>query len=273
MERLLRVVLLSLSLGFSSFAYGSPGPTVPDDTLTEVPAAVRDGWRQQEEVIAQLDRELDIARSTLSLAASLDTVDAARRDLRAALTVASNLEIEARSTLEAVRLERIEARIRLDRTKLDQRLAGNAVQLAHRYPVRSEIRETRAHRRDARDQRREARAVVVAVTEAAVWTERTARDQLAVAEDAKQSAQNALNDMGAFSTHRPRITAGDIVLLEARRDLAFAELEHDRAVAAVASGSRLVLAPFEDALDEARAAEGEARQALVRPTSVRAAIR
>ena len=132
MERRLRVVLLlALCLASPLSAFGETGPTVSEATLTRVPPAVRRGWAPQDQGIARLRRELELARSANAAAESLDAVDAARRDLRAALSEATDLETEARSALQVVQLNETEARIRFDsraarRPDGGRRLAGGA---------------------------------------------------------------------------------------------------------------------------------------------------
>jgi hypothetical protein len=269
-KRQLPVVLIALSLVASSGgALAASQPRVPDEVLSRVPADVRDGWRRQDEDLARLTRELEAARSTRALADSLRAVDAARHDLRATLSVATNLRSQARSALETVRLERVDDRIRLDRAKLEERLATDDLRAAKKDGGRFAVREARALRREARDRRKEEKDALVEARRDRKRTERAAREQLAVAEDGMARAQTALQDPSLASLGRSRrsVSEAELALLEARRDLAEAELEHERAIAVVESGGRLRLRPFEESLEEARDAEGSARQALVRPAA------
>jgi hypothetical protein len=260
-ERQLRVVLVALSLAWSSVALGSEGPRVPDDALLAVPDAVRAEWRPLDDRIAALDREIQRERSARSVAESLRALDEAREDLRVTLMEATNLEVEAISALQEVRLQQVDARIRLDRARLEERLADEDLEVARKDLGRRAVREARIARRTARTERKDARDAFHDATGRAARTERITEEQLAVADDAADRAQDALDELGAFaSTGMDPATDAELALLEAERDLTVAQLEHDRAVAVVAAGILLPMRQFVDALEVARSREEAARR-------------
>jgi hypothetical protein len=242
---------------------------VPSQALAVIPDGVLDEWRAREEQIAEMTREIEAARSALALQASVDAATAARRDLRAALDEAMNVGAAARAELQVARLGPVEARIGLDLARLEERHARDAVRAARDLRGRRAVREARAGLAEAREDRVDASWELAAARVDATRAERTAGHDLAVADEAIGSARRALNEVGAVvrGVRGRRITAGEIRLLEARRDVALAELAHEQARVAIAGGARIRIRPFLDQLDEARAAERFAREALLGSTT------
>lgn len=245
--------LLAVCLASLPFA-ARAGPAGPEDVLAQVPAPLREQWDRRAASVDQMTRDLEARRSAWALERARTAAEAARRDLEDTRVEAANLAGRARADLQRVAMVEADARIEVDTARLEERCADDALREARGHG-RTGVREARTALAEARDRVREARREGADVRESTRRAEDRAKRQLRVAERAVVEAKEALNAVGTIggSPHR-RPTATELALLEARRDLAAAELERDRAAVLAQLGAKLELEVYEDAVDAARAA-------------------
>lgn len=233
------------------------GPPIPEDALAQVPAPLLAQWDRRAAAVDQMTRDLEARRSAWALDVARTAADAARRDLEDTRTEAANLAGRARADLQRLAMVEADARIEVDTARLEERCAEGALREAH---GRAEVRAARSALAEARDRLHAARRDRAALS--TDRAERRAKRQLRVAERAVADAKEALNAVGSVGSPYRRTAAPDLGLLEARRDLAAAELERDRAAVLAQLGAELELEEYEDAVDAARAAiEAVARSA------------
>jgi hypothetical protein len=260
-------VALALALFAPAAALGGE-PAVPQEALALVPEPIRAEWRARAAEVEAMSREVVAAKDALARQASVDAAAAARRDLRAALDAARSVGDSARAQLQAARLAPVEARITLDLARLAERRARDDLRAARGGHGRKLVRDARARLDEARETRIDASWALADATFDSARTGRAAGHEVAVADDAVALARRALNEVGPVvrGAGRQRVTPGQIAVLEAQRDVALAQLEYDRARVAIASGARMRIKPYLQALDAARQAERLAREGLFAET-------
>lgn len=203
----------------SAFAWD--GPRVPEDALAAVPSEVYGGWVEREAALDALEQQIAEARVAL-----VEAVDPA-----------ADLQAMARTELEVSRLAYARARFELDAALAEEEAARLGLRLAQQRGEREELDGARARIERAVAGRNDARR---RLADARRTRARLRREAVPVVEV-------------AVVVEEPELSEGEVLRLEARRDVLAAELERDQARAAVAAGAALDLSPFEEALRRARA--------------------